>query len=142
MKTLFQIITIIISLNHISLAQTSDKNLTFPDLDSTKIKTTQQNIEQMIARFDEFELYRSLNNYKMQLPLDEDTNTVWLRTSIIISKEEFSDNKFSPHFLEPLEAKYHKDSKFNVFRYALGMAQAGAVGYLAYKHIKKYGLFK
>jgi hypothetical protein len=27
-------------------------------------------------------------------------------------------------------------------RYVLGMAQAGAVGYMAYRHIKKYGFWK
>lgn len=142
MKILFQILTIVISANSILFTQTGDNNLVNTNIESTKIKSSHQNIEKMLARFDEFELYRSLNNYKMQIPLDGDTNSVWLRTSMIISQEEILDNKFSPHLLEPLKVKYHKDSKFNFIRYALGMAQAGAVGYLAYKHIKKYGLFK
>lgn len=142
MNKLFQIIILIIFLTPLLFTQTDENYKSNTDKDSVKIKSTQKNIEQMLARFDEFELYRSLNNYKMQIPLDEDTNTVWLRTSIIISEEGFSDNKFSPHFLAPLEQKYYRDSKFNLIRYALGMAQAGAVGYLAYKHIKKYGLFK
>ena len=42
----------------------------------------------------------------------------------------------------PLYQKYLEDSKFNPFKYALGMMQVGAVGYLAYKHIKKYGFLK
>lgn len=142
MKILIQILVIFISANFVLLTQTNNDNFLNINHNSAKIKPAQQNIEQMITRFDEFELYSSLNNFRRQLPLDVDSNTIWLRTSIIISKEEILDKKLSPHFLEPLELKYYRDSEFNFIRYALGMAQAGAVGYLAYKHIKKYGLFK
>ena len=84
----------------------------------------------------------NLNNMKMSVPIDGDPQTVWLRTSLALSKTEITDQKFSPHFLSPLEKQYLEDSKFNPIRYALGMVQAGAVGYLAYKHIKKYGFLK
>jgi hypothetical protein len=60
----------------------------------------------------------------------------------LISKSEKNNQEFSPHFLSPLERKYHEDSKFNPIKYVLGAAQVGAVGYLAYKHIKKYGFLK
>jgi len=51
-------------------------------------------------------------------------------------------SKNLPYLLSPLYAQYIEDSKFNPVRYVLGMAQLSAVGYLAYKHIKKYGFLK
>ncbi len=41
--------------------------------------------------------------------------------------------------VSPLLSKYHEDEKMNLFYTILGSVQAGAVGYMAYKHIKKYG---
>ncbi len=35
-----------------------------------------------------------------------------------------------------------KNEKLSPFQTALGAIQIGAVGYMAYKHIKKYGLFR
>jgi len=58
---------------------------------------------------------------------------------------ESGDNSIKYKFDDmtlPLYQKYREDSKFNPFRYALGMVQTGAVGYLAYKHLKKYGFFR
>jgi hypothetical protein len=44
------------------------------------------------------------------------------------------------HLLDNYHRFYLEDSKIDPVKLVLGMAQAGAVGYLAYKHIKKYGL--
>ena len=96
----------------------------------------------MQIKFDEFELQREFKDMKMRIPIDGDPNTVWLRTSLALSNTETTDQKFSPHFLYPLEKQYLENSKFDPVKYALGMVQAGAVGYLAYKHIKKYGFLK
>ncbi|RPI65266.1 MAG: hypothetical protein EHM44_01055 [Ignavibacteriales bacterium] len=93
-------------------------------------------------KFDEFELHREFNNMKMDVQIDGDPQTVWLRTSLALSNTENSGKHFSQHFLSPLEKQYLENSKFDPVRYALGMVQAGAVGYLAYKHIKKYGFLK
>ncbi len=142
MKTIFQILIYIFFFSSLLLTQTDDKYLNNSETDTSKIKFGFDKIEQMLARFDEFELYRKFNNYKNQISLDDDPNTVWLKTSLLISKEENSNYEFSPYFLGPLEQSYQRDSKFNLFRYALGMIQTGAAGYLVYKHIKKYGLRK
>lgn len=96
----------------------------------------------MQIKFDEFELQREFKEMKMSVPIDGDPQTVWLRTSLAIASTENSNQNFSPHFLAPLEKQYLQDSKFDPLKYALGMVQAGAVGYLAYKHIKKYGFLK
>ena len=78
----------------------------------------------------------------MYLLLDDDPNTIWLRTSLLISKMDLPSGDNKVDLLSPLFIQYSENSKFNPIRYMLGMAQIGAVGYLAYKHIKKYGLFK
>lgn len=96
----------------------------------------------MQIKFDEFELHREFKDMKMSVPIDGDPNTVWLRTSLAVSNTVNTEQNFSPHFLSPLEKQYLKNSKFNPISYVLGMVQTGAVGYLAYMHIKKYGFLK
>jgi hypothetical protein len=110
--------------------------------DSIKINQKLNPLTELQIKFDEFELHRELNSFKLNIPIDGDPETVWLRTALLISKSEKNNQEFSPHFLSPLERKYHEDSKFNPIKYVLGAAQVGAVGYLAYKHIKKYGFLK
>ena len=52
------------------------------------------------------------------------------------NKIELPDNMLQPYY------NYYMESKnISLFRRVLAMAQLGAVGYMAYKHIKKYGLF-
>ncbi len=43
--------------------------------------------------------------------------------------------------MSPLRLQMQKE-KLSSFQTALGAVQLGAVGYLAYRHIKKYGLFR
>ena len=119
-----------------------DKEKPFYNNDSLKIKITSNPLIDLQIKFDEFELHRELNNMKMDVSIDGDPQTVWLRTSLAIGNTNSpgSDNKI--HYLSPLYTQYIEDSKFNPVRYILGMAQVGAVGYLAYKHIKKYGFLK
>lgn len=131
----------IYALSYVSLfAQQTDQTQTTRD--SLLVKVKSNPILEMQIMFDEFELHRQMNSIKMNIEIDGDPETVWLRTHLAISKTANYEQNFSPHFLSPLERKYHEDSKFNPVRYALGMVQAGAVGYLAYKHIKKYGFLK
>jgi len=141
-KSLIKILHFLIIYTFISFAQESDSiNTTFTN-DSLKIKINSSPLTQIQIKFDEFELHREFNKIKMSVPIDGDPQTVWLRTSLTISNTDNTDQNFSPHFLSPLEKQYLEDSKFNPIKYALGMVQAGAVGYFAYKHIKKYGFFK
>ena len=75
---------------------------------------------------------------------DDNPSTVWLRTQLLISNNaaQFGYDEINTHFTSPLYQQYLKDSEFDMFRYVLGIAQASAVGYMAYKHIKKYGFWK
>lgn len=74
---------------------------------------------------------------------DDNPSTVWLRTELLIMNNSQSDlGDINTHFTSPLYQQYLRDSEFNVVRYVLGAVQAGAVGYMAYRHIKKYGFWK
>jgi len=44
--------------------------------------------------------------------------------------------------LYPSQPIFDKQNKFSFLYTMLGAVQTGAVGYMAFKHIKKYGLFK
>lgn len=75
---------------------------------------------------------------------DDNSSTVWLRTQLLISNNtgQSGSGEITTHFTSPLYQQYLKDSEFDMFRYILGVAQASAVGYMAYRHIKKYGFWK
>jgi hypothetical protein len=74
-----------------------------------------------------------------------DSATLWLRTELALSHyQNYSgamDNS-NTHLMLPFYKQYLENSKFNPIRYVLGIAQTAAVGYMAYRHIKKYGFFK
>lgn len=142
MKSLIQILLLFFLCPFILFTQQTDKANTISTNDSLKIKINPNPLTQIQIKFDEFELQREFKDMKMNIPIDGDPQTVWLRTSLAIANTENTNQNFSPHFLSPLEKQYLEDSKFDPVKYALGMVQAGAVGYLAYKHIKKYGFLK
>lgn len=142
MKSLIKILSLLFLCTFILYAQQTDNANTVSTNDSLKIRINPNSVTQMQIKFDEFELHRQFNNMKMNVPIDGDPQTVWLRTSLAISDTENNGQNFSPHFLSQLEKQYLENTKFNPIKYALGMVQAGAVGYLAYKHIKKYGFLK
>ena len=52
-----------------------------------------------------------------------------------------NDADVPDNILQPYYSYYLESKKISLLRKVLGLAQLGAVGYLAYKHIKKYGLF-
>ena len=142
MKSLIKILSLLFLITFISYSQQTDNTKVTPTNDSLKIVIKPNPLIQMQIKFDEFELQREFKEMKTSISIDGDPNTVWLRTSLAISNTNDTYQNFSPYFLSPLEKQYLEDSKFNPIRYALGMIQAGAVGYLAYKHIKKYGFLK
>jgi hypothetical protein len=140
-KSIIKIFPILFILSFHSYSQLDDSKNIYNN-DSLKIKIHFDPLIDMQIRFDEFELNRELNNMKMDVPIDGDPQTVWLRTSLAIGTTNNPGNDPRIHYLSPLYTQYIEDSKFDAVRYVLGMAQVGAVGYLAYKHIKKYGFLK
>jgi hypothetical protein len=115
---------------------------------SDSIKASQQPtglIKSLSPVLEDFDFYLDLQSLNKTFPLNSDPNTRWLWTSYAISNSDQATSQPNLNFSDmtlPLYQKYKEDSKFNPFRYALGMAQIGAVGYLAYKHIKKYGFLR
>lgn len=75
---------------------------------------------------------------------DDNPSTIWLRTQLLISNNAAQSGRgeINTHFTSPLYQQYLRDSEFDMVRYVLGVAQASAVGYMAYRHIKKYGFWK
>jgi hypothetical protein len=79
-----------------------------------------------------------------EILFEDNSSTVWLRTELLLSNRNMltENGEINTHFTSPLYQQYLKDSEFDMVRYVLGTVQAGAVAYMAYRHIKKYGFWK
>jgi len=83
------------------------------------------------------------NEIPDEVLFEDNPSNVWLRTELLISNNSQSEfGEINTFFTAPLYQQYLRDSEFDMVKYVLGMAQAGAVGYMAYRHIKKYGFWK
>ena len=94
--------------------------------------------------FDEIFSKSLTTDFSYEVLLDNNPSTVWLRTELLISTNsaEMGGKEINTHFTSPLYQQYLKDSEFDMVYYILGAAQASAVAYMAYRHIKKYGFWK
>lgn len=119
-----------------------DINHNIPDNDSLYIKIWLNPLTNLQINYNEFEVYHAIYEVNLGTLKNIDSQTIWLQTSLAVSSSMQSADKFSQDLLLPLEQKYYKDFQLNPLTYVLGMVQAGAVGYLAYKHIKKYGFLR
>ena len=75
----------------------------------------------------------------------EDTSSVWLKTRMMINAYYGEPNVSadSPSkMLNPLYNNFLESQKLAALKSILGAVQVGAAGYLAYKHLKKYGFLK
>jgi len=75
---------------------------------------------------------------------DTTASPIRLRTrmALMYGSNTYSNETDIPgNILQPYYNYYIESKNISLFRRVLGIAQLGAVGYLAYKHIKKYGLF-
>ena len=138
MKILFQIFPILVIFSVCVYPQEDN-------IDTTRKIISYDSLQKLQYKFDEFEIYRRLNYMRLSLPATGDSNTIWMWTQLAITNSGNSGDgsENSPSELTtPLYLQLLENSKLNPVRYVLGMAQTAAVGYLAYKHIKKYGLFK
>ncbi len=97
--------------------------------------------------YDDYDLYLPFDfslAESEQLP-DGNISNLQLRTELALSyPTAFSTSSTDElnHLMLPFYKQYLENSKIDPIRYVLGMAQAAAVGYLAYRHIKKYGFWK
>ncbi len=113
--------------------------------DSGEKYTSYDSLIKLQTKLNEFEIYRELNYMRLNPNVNNDPNTIWMWTKLSLASGG-SYGRYSGEspesMLEPLHQQYLENSRLNPIRYMLGMAQTAAVGYLAYRHIKKYGLFK
>lgn len=127
----------------LSAQQSGEKHTTtLPD--TVKKHSIKNPFTEFSIKFQNFEFYRDLNQIKTNISIDSDPATVWLRTFIALSNfnQNIPDTEPPSNLLSPLYQQYLEDSRFNPVRYVLGLAKASAVGYLAYRHLKKYGFLK
>lgn len=115
--------------------------------DSTEVNLNMANPYQIkfhknsLYRLEDFGLYLSLHKNN-NMPINKDPNTQWLWTQAMLSNPYQPLNDDGVTLENMLTVQYDQlkeNSRFNPVRYVLGMAQLSAAGYLAYKHIKKYG---
>jgi len=91
-----------------------------------------------IIIYDDFDLdYLHLNPEKAADPGSIKLYSSYLLSSL--SGDDFFSLKTEPDILSSYHKLYLENSRISAIQYVLGMAQLGAVGYLAYKHFKKYG---
>jgi len=137
MRQCFLLLLIFLAAQLVCAQETTKDNGIKLDSDNAIIK--------LQTSLNEFDIYRELNYMRMNLSTNDDPNTIWMWTKLSITANESSNNYSgeSPgSMLEPLHQQFLENSRLNPVRYVLGIAQTAAVGYLAYQHIKKYGLFK
>jgi hypothetical protein len=97
--------------------------------------------------YDDYDLYLPFDfsiAESEQLP-EGNISNLQLRTELALSfPTVFSTGSTDElnHLMLPFYKQYLENSKIDPIRYILGMAQAAAVGYMAYRHIKTYGFWK
>ena len=98
-----------------------------------------------INHFDDTFFSNELRNLRFNSSFLNDTSSIWLRTRMqlndMIYQETFGSNLQS-NILNPLNQQYSATQNMKLFRSILGAVSVGAVGYLAYQHLKKYGFLK
>ena len=111
--------------------------------DSTKTFNTNPLLN-LSYKFDEFDFYRSLTKPILNLNVDSSTALLSLKTAAeMLTNSSPNNENPTPGYLHSiLYQEYLEKSKFNPIRTALGLIQTGAVGYLTYQHIKKWGFLK
>jgi len=92
----------------------------------------------------EFYVAPLFNQIPDEILFEDNSSTVWLRTELLLSDRNLltENGEVKTHFTSPLYQQYLEDSEFDMVRYVLGTIQTGAVAYMAYRHIKKYGFWK
>jgi hypothetical protein len=144
MSKLLIIITIFILLAGHTFAQSED--IFVPSVTDTVFR--HQGINPLMKyHFDDFDLYLPYQfsiAESEQLPEGNIAN-LQLRTELALSYPSAFNTSGTDemnHFMLPYYNRYLENSKLDPVRYVLGLAQAAAVGYMAYRHIKKYGFWK
>lgn len=93
----------------------------------------------------QFQLDNNFPSYFLPESVLNDTTSVWIRTRMMLSNfqsDDRADQVWETNILNPLQERFRKSQSMKIWNTILGSVQAGAAGYLAYKHLKKYGFLK
>ena len=74
-----------------------------------------------------------------------DSSSAWMRARMMIDQFSKNDEMLSnsaSKMINPMYNDYLESQKLATLKAILGSVQVGAVAYLAYKHLKKYGFLK
>jgi hypothetical protein len=127
--------------SNILVAQTESNTSSFPRDSIFNFQGIKLNLN---YKFDNLIHYNNPDFFPNNMQDYNNPSTIWLRTELELSSSLPIQKKTGTnrHFTSTLYQQYLEESKFDPVRYLLGIAQIGAVGYLTYKHIKKYGFWK
>jgi len=143
MKSLIQILLIsFLLLIPSSIAQNESKKENLSTNNET-INSFQREIPFFIIN-NSFRISPELFLTKINPLAIDDSATIQLRTKLAIMNGSLpfnNGNNNTTDFLRPYYLIYKQNKSVSFLYKVLGLAQIGAAGYLAYKHINKYGLF-
>lgn len=89
--------------------------------------------------------FNELNNLKINSYFIDDSSSIWMRTRMQLAgmfDRDNSNRNMQSDILNALSRQYSASQSLKTLRSILGAVQVGAVGYLAYQHLKKYGFLK
>ena len=86
--------------------------------------------------------YELLSKLSMEEAEKYKNDALILRTRNEIIYQETLGSNLQSSILNPLNQQYSATQNMKLFRSILETVSVGAVGYLAYQHLKKYGFLK
>lgn len=95
--------------------------------------------------FDDSYFSNELTRLRFNSKLLRDSSSIWLSTRMQLNEmiyRETAVGNLQSNILNPLSQQYSATQSMKLFRSIAGAVSVGAVGYLAYKHLKKYGFLK
>ncbi len=142
MNKFFNIIALSIILTIPLLAQDKEKAVSTSS-DSVFRKQGINPVLNIDVKFYDFSPHFNFLTAHSNKLIEGSSSSLWLRTELALSYfSAAGETKKQDYLMLPFYNQYLENSKFNPIRYVLGLAQTAAVGYLAYRHIKKYGFWK
>lgn len=95
--------------------------------------------------FEEMMLSNELTNLRINSNFMNDSSSIWIRTRMFLNSgiyQETIGSNVQSNILNPLYEQYIATQNMKLFRSILGAVSVGTAGYLAYKHVRKYGFIK
>lgn len=84
-----------------------------------------------------------INDINFKSEFLQDSTSILMRTRLMLA-DFYTEQQpnYANQVLSPLQQQYSASQNLKFLKQVLGTVQLGAVGYLAYAHLKKYGFLK